>query len=583
GDLYHSMNGGDTWAPIVTPEEFTVIHVHDGVLYGAGILQTYHSLDNGKTWLPQQTGLPIFTSISSISSNDSFVFAVSATGLYRSANQGVDWVSASPPGVGGNILDFLPGPTIGYLLARENETITVWRTTDNGMTWVPTSAALPDESISARAVVHVAEDGALFAGTGTGLFVSEDEGTSFVDANAGFVGTGVTSLDGRGARLMAIANHRTLWTSTDAGATWVAQNAGLESQPRTTRIRMLDESTALLGTASLGVFRTVDGGLNWSAANLGITGFNGSAGQQFHQINDFASNGTTIIASSGGGTISLGGEHGGGGFGIAADGIFRSTNQGTSWQRITSGIPIVANAQSGSPVFEAVHTTAAINGTFYASMASRGVLRSDNDGLSWSVLNAGLPSNGAAFPALSAFEEFGGSVFAANASASSFFPGAGVFRFDIGSSQWMPAATGLPINRPVRDLFAWEGELLATLDAESGGDVVVYSSVDGVSWVPFEPQLQNLRVQTLAAAESDLFVSTHGQGIWTLATTLTGDTNCDGIVSVSDIAPFVLALTDPAAYTFSFPACEIASADINQDSEVSVGDIGAFVQLLTGS
>lgn len=59
-----------------------------------------------------------------------------------------------------------------------------------------------------------------------------------------------------------------------------------------------------------------------------------------------------------------------------------------------------------------------------------------------------------------------------------------------------------------------------------------------------------------------------------------GDMNCDGIVSVSDIGPFVLALTDPTGYAAAFPACDINNADVNGDTTVSVSDIGPFVALL---
>ncbi|MGE3180593.1 MAG: hypothetical protein AB7N71_03115 [Phycisphaerae bacterium] len=62
---------------------------------------------------------------------------------------------------------------------------------------------------------------------------------------------------------------------------------------------------------------------------------------------------------------------------------------------------------------------------------------------------------------------------------------------------------------------------------------------------------------------------------------LLGDMNCDGLISVSDIGPFVLALTDPAGYALQLPNCDINNGDINGDDLVSVGDIGAFVALLT--
>ncbi len=63
---------------------------------------------------------------------------------------------------------------------------------------------------------------------------------------------------------------------------------------------------------------------------------------------------------------------------------------------------------------------------------------------------------------------------------------------------------------------------------------------------------------------------------------LRGDMNCDGVVSVGDINPFVLALTNPAAYQAAFPGCDIFNGDCNCDGQISVGDINCFVSLVTG-
>ncbi|MBN2448419.1 MAG: pre-peptidase C-terminal domain-containing protein [Phycisphaerae bacterium] len=62
-----------------------------------------------------------------------------------------------------------------------------------------------------------------------------------------------------------------------------------------------------------------------------------------------------------------------------------------------------------------------------------------------------------------------------------------------------------------------------------------------------------------------------------------GDLNCDGATDVFDIDPFVLALTDPAAYALAYPDCDINLADCNEDTSVDVFDIGAFVDIITGS
>ena len=61
-----------------------------------------------------------------------------------------------------------------------------------------------------------------------------------------------------------------------------------------------------------------------------------------------------------------------------------------------------------------------------------------------------------------------------------------------------------------------------------------------------------------------------------------GDLNCDGTVDGFDIQPFVLALTDPAAYQSAYPDCDWLLADINGDGSVDGFDIQPFVQLLTG-
>jgi hypothetical protein len=60
-----------------------------------------------------------------------------------------------------------------------------------------------------------------------------------------------------------------------------------------------------------------------------------------------------------------------------------------------------------------------------------------------------------------------------------------------------------------------------------------------------------------------------------------GDCNCDGSVDFGDINPFVLVLTNPAAWEAAYPGCPLANADINADGAVDFGDINPFVALLS--
>jgi len=65
-------------------------------------------------------------------------------------------------------------------------------------------------------------------------------------------------------------------------------------------------------------------------------------------------------------------------------------------------------------------------------------------------------------------------------------------------------------------------------------------------------------------------------------TPLLGDMNCDGMLDGFDVQPFVLALTDPAAYELLWPDCHADRGDIDGSGSVDGFDIQPFVALLVG-
>ncbi len=67
------------------------------------------------------------------------------------------------------------------------------------------------------------------------------------------------------------------------------------------------------------------------------------------------------------------------------------------------------------------------------------------------------------------------------------------------------------------------------------------------------------------------------------ALVVVGDMNLDGAVDTADVAPFVLALTNPDGYMAQFGVDEAtmtALGDINQDGVFDTADVAPFVQLL---
>jgi len=63
----------------------------------------------------------------------------------------------------------------------------------------------------------------------------------------------------------------------------------------------------------------------------------------------------------------------------------------------------------------------------------------------------------------------------------------------------------------------------------------------------------------------------------TVGLSLAGDFNGDGITNLLDIGPFVLAITDPAAYAASYPGIDLVQIDPRIDGHVNTLDIPAFL------
>jgi hypothetical protein len=64
-----------------------------------------------------------------------------------------------------------------------------------------------------------------------------------------------------------------------------------------------------------------------------------------------------------------------------------------------------------------------------------------------------------------------------------------------------------------------------------------------------------------------------------------GDLNCDGSVNFGDINPFVLCLSNFAAWQTTYPSCLPQNGDINDDGtygQGSFGDINPFIVALSG-
>lgn len=160
--------------------------------------------------------------------------------------------------------------------------LSLWRTNDFGSSWTRATQPLTGSSISAIAVAQTDSNRAL-AGTGSGSIHSSSTALTAINA----VWPGVQPRNGFVSWLtfdpndenVAYATYSTfggqhVWRSTDAGASWTAiDGAGdtaLPDVPAHSIVVDRSDSQRLYVGTDIGVFVTVDGGLNWARENTGF-------------------------------------------------------------------------------------------------------------------------------------------------------------------------------------------------------------------------------------------------------------------------------------------------------------------------
>ncbi|MEK7830252.1 MAG: hypothetical protein AAB401_04155, partial [Acidobacteriota bacterium] len=122
----------------------------------------------------------------------------------------------------------------------------------------------------------------LFAGTGTGVFRSTNNGQSWTAANKGITGSTILSLAAKDGYVFAGTLDRGVFRSSNNGKNWTQINNGLTS----TYIKTLTVSGNKIFLGAIGVFVSTDNGETWTKLNVN----NG--------INSFAVKGATLFAGT---------------------------------------------------------------------------------------------------------------------------------------------------------------------------------------------------------------------------------------------------------------------------------------------
>jgi photosystem II stability/assembly factor-like uncharacterized protein len=537
-----SADGGNTFAPAggwftthrVVELAFSPAYASDRTLFALvpdeGI---YKSVDGGTTWTP--TGLSGSLSALAVSpdyASDRMLLAVGASDgqLRVSTDGGATWSPATLTlGTGGeHTLLFSPTfATDRIILAASATDPGPYRSEDGGATWSPVGWYDPASpypngfiggSVYALALApHTSLDAAAYTGTSSGIYRSNSWGIYWFQGNKGLPRLTVRALaiaPGDPNTLLAGTSFfehlrfdtgtpgeydGNLQLSTNGGQTWYDVSGRLEQlQNVAFSPGFATDKTAFAAAGTLGqhgyadggVYRSTDGGQNWSEV------FGDRICRALALSPAFVTDRTAWVSVS---TYS------------SALGIYASTNGGDSWAPLAPTVH--AQVLVPSPNY-------AVDRQLFAGTLDSGLQRSTSGGQSWTQVLAYpvtalavSPAYGASRTVYAGIKEITGS------------PGE-LYRSTDGGNSWQRLETGIP-GQTGSDLltlstltFAVDGSILAGVyyGSEGGGGAVYRSTDGGETWQAVGSGLGDINVFALTTVPSGSMSFSAGTdgGLWQL-------------------------------------------------------------------
>ena len=245
-----------------------------------------------------------------------FLFATAFLNAKAIAQQPVvEWTEISYPGTS----------SISALISSNSTLISgtgngIFVSTDNGQSWIASNNGLPVNAVI-RSLVKL--NASIFAATDKGVWKSDNSGESWIDSSGvQLTNQSVISLIAKGDILFLTTENTgssgKIYRSSDLGKTWVEKIKGLPVG-NTSAGSLVVAGNAIFALGSRNLFSSEDNGENWSAKTLPAN---------WYYLTNLASAGSVIYV---GGAFPPQNT-----FSFSRPVLWRSVNKGQSWEEIAT-------------------------------------------------------------------------------------------------------------------------------------------------------------------------------------------------------------------------------------------------------
>ncbi|MGV8017399.1 MAG: T9SS type A sorting domain-containing protein [Ignavibacteria bacterium] len=215
-------------------------------------------------------------------------------------NDGINWQHSSNGMTNTQIISL---EVCGINFFAGSETGGVYRSSDNGLNWIPVNEGLSNLAIH---TLCSAND-RIYSGTNSGIHLSTDFGNNWNRISYSPVGNVIYALVSFGDTVFT-GTSTGVFYSINGGGNWNNINSGISGA---VYCLMKNSSFVYAGTSSSGVYKTSNLGVNWIHINSGLPS---------NAVRGICSQGGKIFAATYGG------------------GIYYSINEGTNWYASNTGL-----------------------------------------------------------------------------------------------------------------------------------------------------------------------------------------------------------------------------------------------------